>query len=287
MANKNNVIAKVLGVLQNHVDGDTVLLIDQHMDSALATACKMIADTKPVGHEKAIITQTVDYSPANTTPDDFLDTPMINISPLPELIMGVTHTETLVVVDRENILSGFYYRGENLINGYPAYYFNQDDAVGNTLATSLDNCIYFDDASLGAFKNGVKYFYTSDPEDPTGDYIPEQIDDNPFYTDEGYLRVSYLETTVYGKAVNSKFALNLASSHRQLYYFLENDKMFLGFPQSFLPPYSTTNTLTFRYYGYLTIEQFPWELEDILVSELVRLIQNEPIKQQTEDKNGL
>lgn len=58
MANLLNITAKVLGIIGNKIDGDAVLLIDQHMTQALNTVCKFVAETKPVGHEKLLLQQT-------------------------------------------------------------------------------------------------------------------------------------------------------------------------------------------------------------------------------------
>lgn len=194
MANLNNVISKVLSIIQNRIDGDAVLLIDQHMSDALKTTCKQIAELKPKGHESLLLTQSITYSS---------------------------------VSEDEN--TGYY----TFAFSAPAYPFVQTDRFQR-------------------FTIGI-----------TTGLLPEEL--------------------YRAMPVNSPSALELAGNHGVPYYFIEHPQVVFN-PPSALSSVSQLTSIDITAYIYATIDQFPDKLEDLLVANLVRLIQNEPNKAR-EEKN--
>lgn len=57
MANRNNIIQKVLSLMSDKMDGDSVHLLDSYMNTALRNACEFIALNKPPNHEKLLLSQ--------------------------------------------------------------------------------------------------------------------------------------------------------------------------------------------------------------------------------------
>lgn len=55
----NDIILKVSSRIGSHIDGDTVLLIEQYMNQALYLTARRVAEQRPVGHEKLIYDQSI------------------------------------------------------------------------------------------------------------------------------------------------------------------------------------------------------------------------------------
>jgi hypothetical protein len=102
-----------------------------------------------------------------------------------------------------------------------------------------------------------------------------------FHRIEGELFVDGIEPVTYYHDFQPVFAyhsLKLASIHGMSYYYVENDTIFLA-------PYvggTSLDSVDIRHYKYMTITEFPDELADILVGELLKLLQREPTKQRQE-----
>lgn len=206
--NKNNVIQKVLSIIENKIDGDSVMLVESHLPNALKSVCKFVSENKPRGHEKLLM---------------------------------------------EQYLGNFYEYNSDAGS-------ISDDPFGYFLLTDA-SYPFIEDKLLNRIKLELEgYVFTAEP-------------------------------------VYTKNVLALSRQHDVVYYFSNYPYIHMGFPiQISVPqedignpseidsgleiPVPTAGRLRIRHYIYATIDQFPEELEDYLVMELVKIIQNEPIKRQ-------
>ena len=76
--------------------------------------------------------------------------------------------------------------------------------------------------------------------------------------------------------VGSFDSLRLAEDHRQIYYYIQDENIVFAAPST-LDIWNVANAATLRinHYIYTTITDFPDQLEEYLLKELVGLIQNE------------
>lgn len=202
--NKNNTIAKVLSIIGDEMNGDSVMLVDGHMFNALKTTCKFVAENKPLGHEKLLLTQALTSAAFSaTTGFEFV------VGDLTQLTYPIVNTGVF-----HNILLRL-------------------DYVGHPLIVQGDS--------------------------------------------RGY-------------PVKSMSALSLALTHGVFYYFIEPENFFINAPVNVtINTAQTTANLNdeitavyITHYIYATAAQFPEELEDLLIAELVRLVSNERNKQMQE-----
>lgn len=89
--NLNNLAAKVASLTNREIDGDMLLKIEQYLPVALEAACKFIAATKPLGHEKIIKVETV-------TEEDFIDFLGYDAISIPDSIPNTIITNPLHLV---------------------------------------------------------------------------------------------------------------------------------------------------------------------------------------------
>lgn len=188
IVNENNVIAKVLSIIENSMEGDSVLLVQQHIPNALKTVCKFVAENKPIGHEKLLLEQIVNSNRFHATNDDY----------------------------------------------------------GST-----------------------SYFLLTDLTYPI-------VDKRPYHS----FIVLYEDLYSKGFPVNIEESLSLAPTHGTSYYFEKYPRIYVNSTTANLGDISA---VILTHYIYATIAQFPDELEDLLVAELVKIIQNEPTKQKNEN----
>lgn len=81
--------------------------------------------------------------------------------------------------------------------------------------------------------------------------------------------------------MNSMAALGLAETHNKICYFIQYPDVYVKCPSTFA---GATGTIT--HYAYLAPKDFPVELEDFLVDDLVMLLQGEAQKQAVEEAKG-
>lgn len=184
--NLNNFIAKVLSLIEDHLAGDSVLLIEQNLPNALKTVCKFVAENKPTGHEKLLLEQ-------------------IN-----------TH-----------------------------FFASNDDYGNNSFVLTT----------------GFTY---------------------PFVETNRYHSFIVVYDDLYSKAfpVYLEETLSLAPTHGTTYYFEKSPRIYLSSTTSNL---GEITMVVVTHYIYATFAQFPEELEDLLVAEMIRIIQNEPTKRKNEE----
>lgn len=70
---RNRLITKIQKLVSNKIDGNLVFLLDLYLETALKTVCKSIAETKPQGHEKLLVTQSIAKSDINVEDFDGFD----------------------------------------------------------------------------------------------------------------------------------------------------------------------------------------------------------------------
>jgi hypothetical protein len=82
-----------------------------------------------------------------------------------------------------------------------------------------------------------------------------------------------------GHPVQNLSALGLATAHEKLCYFIEYPRVFLGYPTAV----ADVNSVIISHYTYLSVANFPNELEDYVIDDLIQLLGFEMQKQQIED----
>lgn len=277
MADRNNVIAKVLSLIGDKMDGDSVMLVDQHLPNALKTTCKFIAENRPVGHEKLLLDQTLlstVLSPSENPEEEYYDFQLTDLTyPIVETgkfhRISIHHRNHYYLSDSgTSSIDGKWEYAEDF-GGFPAYLPDgSEDALVNTFAMRVAGGFWI-------IPNLQVGYYLAD-DDP----MPAYPDLVAVWSKNGTVDLPAPTFTLgkaRGKNVKSVFALLLAENHGEFYYMIEGNNVFLN-----MEGISRIKDITITHYIYATIAQFPAELEDLLVAELARIISNESAKQRNE-----
>lgn len=273
--NKNNVIAKVLSIIGDEMNGDSIMLVDGHMFNALKTTCKFVAENKPLGHEKLLLDQTLSssvLSPSANPEEEYYDFQLSDLT-YPIVETGKFHR---LSVNHRNY---FYLSGAGTsevdgkweyiedYGGYPAWLLEGSSAAQSTSSfwIRFTSTWVIPHLQLG-------YYFEDDSPSEYPDLVVT-------WGDNGVILPA--PTFTLGKArgrnVKSVMALSLAEAHGELYYMIEGNNVFMN-----MENISMSKNFTVTHYIYATAAQFPEELEDLLIAELVRLISNERNKQMQE-----
>lgn len=275
--NKNNTIAKVLSIIGDEMIGDSVMMVDAHMFNALKTTCKFVAENKPLGHEKLLLDQTLlssVLSPSANPEEEYYDFQLTDLT-YPIVETGKFHRLSM------NHRNYYYLSGAGTETMDGKWEYAED--YGGSPAWLPDGS---EDALVNTFSMRVAGGFWIIPNLQVGYYL--SLDDpTPAYPD---LVVSWDEngtvtapapTFTLGKArgknVKSVMALSLAEAHGELYYMIEGNNVFIN-----MAGIDLAKDITITHYIYATAAQFPEELEDLLIAELVRLVSNERNKQMQE-----
>lgn len=303
----NNVIQKVARIVSDKMDGDTIMLIDSHLPNALKTVCKFISDNKPEGHEKLLLAQSIAIS--NVTLSQELEQKRFSLSGFtyPFIVPDSKFHNLTLVKDSRQVEQLVIALGPDIPPSVPAQQVNITytgafigSGTVNTVLANISDIGYVRDAIRDSFlaTTVISNIYDIDIvdnkivfsdksvrlADPTLEFVILANNSNivPATSTSGTL-----SSLLYRGYNTSGIAqISLSSTHGVCYYYIESPYVYInygtsaGINQEKIAPTSILVT----HYIYATITQFPEELEDLLVMELVRIIQNEPNKQQIEKK---
>jgi hypothetical protein len=300
--NKNNTIGKVLSIIGDKMDGDSVMLVDSHFNNALKSVCKWVAENKPLGHEKLLVRQVIPEAAISNSIDnenqwyEFSLPDGSEDSPYPSPLYPVVNTGTFTkFVLRDRSIYDID-AGNSRVTGRWTYRGYGDDIAGPELAfhTRIWNPEGVDDnavtqAIVDSNADGLGVWYVMDSNDPPDGYyvadgnaeFPDLItswfqvgdtgdDELPVFTIVGEKR---------GRQVHAIRPLSLVDSHGVVYYMIEGNKVIFNAPTDMAEMMAG---VAITHYIYATADQFPVELEDLLIAELLRLISNEATKQHNE-----
>lgn len=82
--------------------------------------------------------------------------------------------------------------------------------------------------------------------------------------------------------MKSLSAIGLSTTHQKICYFVEYPYVYVSYHQSGFIPTAGADTVKLTHYAYLPLSEFPEELEDFLVDDLLVLLQAEAQKQMME-----
>lgn len=294
--NKNNTIQKVISILADKADGDTVMLLDGHFNNALKTVCKFVAENKPKGHEKLLLEQTVLFNYITKPVGDTYYRFPISAFTYPVVETGSYHRcilqrgqipDNYVVVDGAGtaaVNGVFVYNGD--YGGKP--YYNLVGQPNNVIQYSIFWNHGFEWSITGAASGTTLYSSEEDVDFPYDvlDWIAITgsggLNPPPTVTEGAGLGlgedIPIIPTVLQkGYVVNEINALELATAHGSFYYKI--DPYYVYINSNYI---NNAYSITVTHYIYATASQFPEELEDLLIMELIKLVQNEPQKQLAE-----
>lgn len=109
---------------------------------------------------------------------------------------------------------------------------------------------------------------------------------NQIVTDDSFHALNLKSTT--GAARHRAFpmktmaAIGLSTVHNKICYYVEYPYVYLSYPASGFTQGTGTDTIKLTHYAYLPPSEFPSELEDYLIDDLLQLLQGEAQKQAAE-----
>jgi hypothetical protein len=124
--NKNDLISRVASLISDEMDGDTVLLIEQHLPNVLAEVCRTVAELKPTGHHELVYENIIN------------DSDLDQLQAYPSLDLSTQVSPQIVV---QNRLHHVEFLNEDTGILYPAYPVSTIESL--SLASAHGKNYYF------------------------------------------------------------------------------------------------------------------------------------------------